>query len=186
MIDKFKDFIISVLASLVATFLTTYAYHFIQIGKALDFRGFINIVINYTYLVYWILLLLLVIIVRWFIRTRIDKLQIPYPMVRSIGSRYDLEYSGEGYGFKWKIYADTKRKDPFSNEIMDINVGRVDGPYCKNDYRRMIVSRTYFGRYRYKCPKCGYKRILLKNIWTLECDIEDEIEAKYRAKVNTI
>ncbi|WP_042141886.1 hypothetical protein [Paucisalibacillus sp. EB02] len=186
MIDKFKDFIISVLASLVATFLTTYAYHFIQIGIALDFRGFINIVINYTYLVYWILLLLLVIMVRWFIRTRIDKLQTPYPMVMSIGSHYDLEYSGEGYGFKWKIYAHAKRRDPFSNEILDIKVGRVDGPYCKNDYRRMKVSRTYFGRYKYKCPKCGYKRTLLKNTWTLECDIEDEIEAEYRAKINAI
>ncbi len=50
----------------------------------------------------------------------------------------------------------------------------------------MKVSRTYFGRYKYKCPKCGYKRTLLKNNWTLESEIEDEIEAEFRAKINAI
>ncbi|MEB9673564.1 hypothetical protein P4K48_30315, partial [Bacillus anthracis] len=57
-------------------------------------------------------------------------------------------------------------------------------PYCTNDFREMKVSRTYWGRYKYKCPKCGYKRILLKNAWTLKSDIGDEIEAGYRDKVN--
>ncbi|GGE36044.1 hypothetical protein GCM10011391_13550 [Pullulanibacillus camelliae] len=101
-------------------------------------------------------------------------------MVISIGNNYDLEAKAEGYGFKWKVHADIKRKNPLTNEILDINVGMVDGPYCKNDYRKMKESRTYFGRYKYKCPKCGYKRTLLKNCWTLECEIEDDIEAKYR------
>jgi hypothetical protein len=182
--NNLKDFTIGVLASLFATFLTTYAFNLILLGKSLNLSEFLNLVINYKVLIYWILLLILIIMIRWFIRTRIDKLQTPYPMVMSIGSHYDLEFSGEGYGFKWKIYADAKRKDPLTNEIRDINVGRVDGPYCKNDYRKLKVSRTYFGRYKYKCPKCGYKRTLLKNSWTLECDIEDEIEAEYRAKTN--
>ncbi|MFO1442051.1 hypothetical protein KDN24_02195 [Bacillus sp. Bva_UNVM-123] len=182
MIKYLKDFTIGVLASLFATLLTTYAVNIVLLGKALNLVEFSRVVVDYKFVVYWILLLIFIMVIRWFIRTRIDKLQAVYPMVMSIGSHYDLEYSGEGYGFKWKIYADAKRRDPITNEILDINVGRVDGPYCKNDYRKMKVSRTYFGRYKYKCPKCGYKKTLLKNIWTLECDIEDEIEAEYRAK----
>lgn len=184
MIANLKDFTIGILASLFATFLTTYAFQFIQLGKDFDFKEFYNIIINYTFLMYWISLLIFIITIRLFIRNGIDKLQTPYPMVMNIGNNYDLEFEGEGYGFKWRINANTKRIDPHTNEILDIDVGRVNGPYCKNDYREMKVSRTYFGGYKYKCPKCGYKRTLLKNTWTLECDIEDDIEAKYRTKTN--
>ncbi|MCM3718100.1 hypothetical protein [Fictibacillus phosphorivorans] len=149
MIGNLRDFTIGVLASLFATFITTYAFHVIHLGEAFNFKEFLKIVINYKVLLYWILLLILLLLLRLFIRNRIDNLQAPYPMVMSIGNNYDLEFEGEGYGFKWRIYADAKRKDPFTNEILDINVGRVDGPYCKNDYRKMKVSRTYLGRYKY-------------------------------------
>jgi transposase-like protein len=104
----------------------------------------------------------------------------------SIGSNYDLKFEGQAYGFKWRIWADIKHKHPLTEEILDIKVGRVEGPYCLNDYREMKVYRTFFGRYRYKCPKCGYKRILLKNTWSLEYDIKDDIEAKYRNKTNIV
>lgn len=181
-----KDFTIGVLASLFATFLTSFALLFIQLGKSFNFTEFLNIVINYKFLLYWIALLIFIIMLRWFIRNRIDHLQTPYPSAISIGSNFDAESEVEGHGFKWRVYVYINRNNPFTNEILDINVGRVDGPFCKYDYRKMKVLRTYFGRYKYKCPKCGYKRTLLKNKWTLECDIEDDIEAKYRSKTNVI
>jgi len=46
----------------------------------------------------------------------------------------------------------------------------------------MKLYRTFFGRYKYKCPKCGYKKSLAKNHWTLKCDVSDDIEAEYRKK----
>lgn len=180
----FKDFAIGVTASLFATFLTTYAFQFIQVGRAFNMGEFLGIITNYTFLLYWMILLIFFILIRRFIRNRIDNLQTPFPMVIGIGSNYDLESDGEGYGFKWRVHANIKRQDYRTNEILDIHVGRVDGPYCKNDYREMKVNRTYFGRYKYKCPKCGYKVILLKNKWTLKSDIEDDVEAEYRNKIN--
>ncbi|WP_246202591.1 hypothetical protein [Virgibacillus doumboii] len=179
-ISSLKDFTIGVLASLFASFITTYAFQFLQFGKDLNLKEFSNAIINYKFIIYWGLLLIAFILIRQLVRKKIEQLQTPYPMVVSIGDNYDLEGEVGGYGFNWRVHADVRRKDSLSNEILDISVGMVDGPYCKVDYREMKVSRTYFGRYRYKCPKCGYKRIFLKNAWTLECEIKDEMEAEYR------
>jgi len=44
----------------------------------------------------------------------------------------------------------------------------------------MKVTRTYFGRYKYKCPKCKYKKKLLKNHITLVNDTIDEFCSKFR------
>jgi len=180
-ISSIKNFIIGVIASLFATFITTYAFQFIQLGKDFNLRGFLNAIINYRFFIYWGSLLIAFLMIRWFIRKKIGQLQASYPMVMSLGNNYDLEGDAEEHGFKWRVHADIMHKNPLTNEILDINVGTVNGPYCKADYREMKVSRTYFGRYRYKCPKCNYKRILLKNAWTLECEIKDEIEANYRS-----
>ncbi|PIC67277.1 hypothetical protein CSV71_05840 [Sporosarcina sp. P21c] len=180
MISSFKDFTIGVIASLFASFLTTYALQFIQLGKEFKLKEFLTTIVNYRFFIYWGLLLVVFILIRWFIRKKIEQLQMPYPMVNSIGGNYDLEADVEGYGFKWRVHAYVRRKNNVSNEILDINAGIINGPYCKNDYREMKVYKTYFGRYKYKCPKCGYKRILLKNAWTLECEVKDELEAEYR------
>ncbi|MEJ9227512.1 hypothetical protein [Priestia aryabhattai] len=184
MITSIKDFFIGVLGSLFATFLTTYVFQFIKLGETFNFKTFLDMIVTYKFLIYWILLLLIVLIIRKYIRKKIDSIQTPYPSVISVASSYDLESEAEAYGFKWKVHADVRRKSSFKNEIVDIKVGRVEGPYCKYDYRGMKVSRTYFGRYKYKCPKCNYKKILLKDTWTLESDIEDEIEAQYRTKMS--
>lgn len=179
-ISSLKDFTIGVLASWFASFITTYAFQFFQFGKNLNLKELSIAIINYKFIIYWGLLFTSFILIRRFIRKKIEHLQTSYPMVIGIGNNYDLEGEVEGYGFKWRVHADVRRKDPLSNEILDIIVGTVNGPYCKVDYREMKVSRTYFGRYRYKCPKCGYKRIILKNAWTLVCEVKDEMEAKFR------
>lgn len=183
MYKNIKDFTIGVLASLSATFLTTYAVNIILFDKAINLTGLVNLILDYKFLFYWMLFLIFIIIIRWFIRKQIFNLQTPFPMVIGFGGHYELEFEGESYGFKWKVYANPKRRNNYTDEILDINVGKVEGPYCKNDYRKMQNTRTYFGRYKYKCPKCGYKRILLKDSWTLKCDIEDDLEAEYREKL---
>ncbi|EMA6342831.1 hypothetical protein ACH0R4_RS05170 [Bacillus cytotoxicus] len=185
MISKLKVFGGNVLASLVASFIFLYIPLVSQNGNSVNSIGLENIINDNKFLINWILIFTLISTIRWFIRRRIDKLQTPYPIGFVIGNSYNSEAYNEAYGFNWKVYADVKHRDPFKNEILDVHVGQVDGPYCKNDDREMKISRTYFGRYKYKCPKCGYKKILLKNRWTLECDIKDELEAQYRSKLNS-
>lgn len=182
--NHLKDFTIGVLASLFATFITTYTVNIVLIGKVINLSAFFDLIINYKFLIYWMLFLFFILIIRWFIRKKIFNMQTPFPMVIGIGGHYELEFEGEAFGFKWKVHANPKRRNNYTDEILDINVGKVEGPYCKNDYRKMQYTRTYFGRYKYKCPKCGYKRLLLKDSWTLKCDIEDDLEAEYRAKLN--
>lgn len=45
-----KDFTIGVLASLSATFLTTYAVNIILFGKAINLSGLINLILDYKFL----------------------------------------------------------------------------------------------------------------------------------------
>lgn len=98
-ISSLKDFIIGLIASLFASFISTYAYQFIQLGKDLNLKEFLNAIINYRFFIYWGLLLIVFLMIRWFIRKKIEQLQTPYPMVISIGSNYNLEGEAEGHGF---------------------------------------------------------------------------------------
>src|SRR5699024_9166081 len=65
-------------------------------------------------------------------------------------------------------------------DLENIEICDVKGPYCPNDKREMKVTRTYFGRYKYKCPKCKYKNKLFKNHITLVNDTIDEFRSKFR------
>lgn len=177
MVNKIKELGLGVLASLIASYLFPL---FPQFEDNINSKALSGINDKYGFLTNWIVFFILLIFVRWSIRKWIDKSQELMPLGFYVGSNYDIEKDYESHGFNWKFYADIRRKDYFSNEISGIHVGRVDGPYCKHDHRKMKESRTYFGRYKYKCPQCGYKKILLKNSWTLESDIKDEIEAYIR------
>ncbi|MEB9673580.1 hypothetical protein, partial [Bacillus anthracis] len=125
MVADIKNFTIGVLGSLFATFLTTYIIHFEQFKGSFNFKEIWTIVINYTFLIYWMAVLILLIMARRIIRSRIDKSQTPYPMVLSIGGFHDAEFNAEGHGFKWKAYADVKQWDRSTNEPLDIHVDRV-------------------------------------------------------------
>ncbi|KYG33487.1 hypothetical protein [Priestia endophytica] len=175
-----RDFSISALASIFIAALPPSFFQFIHLGKAFGFKELSNIIVNNTFLVSWILLLVIILVIRKLIRNKIDKMQAPVPMFFAFTSHYDANDDIDFYGFKWKVFMNANRTSSYTNDISGVSVDRVDGPYCKNDYREMKESRTYFGRYKYKCPKCGYKNTLFKNSWTLESDIKDEIEAQYR------
>ncbi|CAH2464427.1 MULTISPECIES: hypothetical protein [Bacillus cereus group] len=181
MTNRLKELGLGVMASLIASYLFP-LFPQIEIGK--DSKGLELMIEKYSFLINWIMFFVLLIVVRWFIRKTIEKLQTPAP--RWFGARnYDKEIYKEIHGFNWMIHADIRHKDPFGKEKLDVYVGQVDGPYCKNDDREMKLSRTYLGRYKYKCPKCGYKKTLFKNRWTLEGDIKDEIEALARKQIRT-
>lgn len=186
MVKSIKDFTIGVFASLFATFLTTYFTNPISLGSVTDPKELKTLIINYKFTICWILFFILFSLLRMLARKRIDKLQAPYPMVAFIGNNHDISFEAKLHGFKWKAFADVKQKDYLTNEVIDIHVTKVDGPYCKNDYRKIKESRTFFGRYKYKCPKCGYKKIRLESNWTLRSEIKDELEAEYRNKTKTI
>ncbi|PEX37911.1 hypothetical protein COK00_12640 [Bacillus cereus] len=177
--NKLKEVSWGVVPSLIASYLYSLLPQ-IDMGEKSSWLG--KMIENNNFLLNWILFFVLFIIIRWFIRKVIEKLQTPAPFWFGVG-KYNKELYEEIYGFNWMIHADVTYKDPFNKEKLDVYVGQVDGPYCKNDDREMKISRTYFGRYKYKCPKCGYKKILLKNRWTLENDIKDEFEALARKQL---
>ncbi|MCU5086366.1 hypothetical protein OCA23_23975 [Bacillus cereus] len=186
MINKLKVFGGNVLASLVASYIFLYLPLSSLDGGSVNYKGLEKVIYNNLLFIGWILVFVLITSIRWLIRRWINKLQAPFPIGFYMGNNYDIEEYNEAYGFNWKVYADFKRKGNFTNEITGIHVGQIDGPYCKSDDRKMKESRTYLGRYKYKCPKCGYKKVLLKNSWTLECDIKDEIEAQGRRELRKI
>ncbi|EOQ54503.1 hypothetical protein IAY_07216, partial [Bacillus cereus TIAC219] len=68
MVADIKNFTIGVLGSLFATFLTTYIIHFEQFKGSFNVKEIWNIVANYTFLIYWIIALIILIITRRIIR----------------------------------------------------------------------------------------------------------------------
>ncbi|OQR57629.1 hypothetical protein [Bacillus sp. CDB3] len=186
MIKSMKDFTIGVSASLFATFLTTYFTSPIDLKSITDLKELKALIVNYKFPIYWSVFFILFSLLRIYVRRRIDKLQTPLPMVAFIGNSHDMKFKADYQGFKWEAFVDIKQRDRITKEAIDIHVSKVDGPYCKNDYRKMNESRAFFGRYKYKCPKCGYKQIHLKSKWTLRSELEDELEADYRNKQDVV
>ena len=178
-----RDFSIGVCGSLFASFLITVGTYFIKVDTdSTFFEYLIKTIVELKFAMDWILILLSIMLLRWIIRSRIDKLQAPFPMVFSIGRYHDLKYQCQFYGFKWDVYANIKHRDSRTDEINEISVDYIKGAYCTNDYREMKVTRTFFGIYKFKCPKCGYKRYTLKSNHTLRSELEDEAESQYRNK----
>lgn len=178
-----RDFFIGVCGSLFASFILTIAAYFIEVDSGgTYFEYLIKTIVEFKFIVYWLLFLLGIMLLRWFIRSRIDKLQAPSPLIFSFGGTHDIGFKYQFQGFKWEVYGFVKRKDPRTDEIYEINVDLVKGAYCVKDYREMKVTRTFFGRYKFKCPKCGYTRYTIKSNYTLQCELEDEAESQYRNK----
>ncbi|MEK4444304.1 hypothetical protein [Niallia sp. FSL K6-0077] len=178
-----RDFFIGVCGSLFASFLLTITAYFVEVDSGGTFFEYlIKTIVEFKFIVYWLLFLLGIMLLRRVIRSRIDKLQAPYPMVFSIAAFHDMKFKYQFYGFKWDVYASIKQSDPRTGEINEIVVDSVKGAYCINDYREMKVTRTFFGRYKFKCPKCGHTRYTIKSNHTLQCELEDEAESQYRNK----
>lgn len=182
-----KDLILSIVASLIASFLWNYITISFQIKALSRIDQFLGLLNTYKFIGYWFVFLLFVLIVRHIIRQKIDRKQEANPMVFSIPFNYDFKGEVKYEGFLWKVKGNKKSSKLFHRDLFEqdfkndeVDISTVDGPYCIHDYRKMKMQRTYFGLYKYTCMKCRYKRKLLKSSWTLECELKDEIEAEQR------
>ena len=189
----FKDLILSIVASLIASFLWYYATISFQMKTFSRIDQFLKLLSTYQFIGYWLIFLLSVLMVRHIIRNKIDQKQEPYPMVFSIPFNYDFKGEVKYEGFLWKVKGIKKSSQWLHRDLLEkelkneeVDISSVDGPYCIHDYRKMKEQRTYFGFFKYTCTKCGYKRKLLRSSWTLECEIKDEIESKQRIENGNI
>lgn len=180
--SKFKDFLYDLANSFLVTAITNFLVYILNF-KTISF----DFLIKYKFYFYWFLLLLFILLIRFFIRKRIDKLQddpIGFFIMQNYKGIAEVDY----FGFKWEVFFNYLSEPWISNDVKkvkfedlkEIKIGEVKGPYCPNDMREMKHTRTYWGFYKYKCPKCKYKKTLLKNLTTLENETLDEMRSKFR------
>ncbi|WP_144497066.1 hypothetical protein [Bacillus toyonensis] len=172
-----RDLFTGVLGSLIATCVTT-GVASTELGKVLG----IDIVGVFSFIKYWIVFFLIIFLIRWIIRKIVDKKQASSPIIVGFSHSHDIVQFLDGNYFKWEIHANKKRPNPYTNEVTGIDVDYLEGPYCKNDARKIKESRGFWGLYKYKCPECGFKKTLLRNSWTLEKDLIDRITASFRKR----
>lgn len=182
-----KSRINNFLYDLFLSFLVTLIIGFFTSGFNIDFTSFIAGLEQYSFLIYWLLLLAVVLLLRLFIRKMIDKKQHP-PDIFFIAREYQGTIKFDHFDLSWEVVCDYKLKSAFFSssteidleEIKDIDIGLVKGPFCPNDKRIMNTSRNYWGFFKYQCPKCKYKKLIILNRTTLEKEISDEIESMFR------
>ena len=183
--QKIKDLFMNILSSLITSIIIEFLKSGISIKPIrLNFHNFIMNISKYKFYIMWLVFFLLFVIFRWIIRRRIDNLQ--YNNFFSIQQyQYSLKFKYKG--FNWFLFLNGDLKNKYIStksmkfeDLENIKIGDVDGPFCINDNRTMRMKRTYFGFYKYTCPKCKYKKRDIKNINTLRADTLDEAKAKFR------
>ncbi|MEB6244682.1 hypothetical protein [Staphylococcus xylosus] len=180
--SKFRAFLYDLGISFLVALITNFLVYILSF-KVISF----DFLIKYKFYFYWFLLLLFILVVRFIIKKRIDKLQDD-PSGSFVMQDYKGSIKMECFGFKWDVFFDYLSEPWMSNDLekvrfedlKEVKIGEVRGPYCPNDKRKMKDTRTYWGFYKYKCPKCKYKRTSLKNLTTLENETLDEIRSKFR------
>lgn len=97
----------------------------------------------------------------------------------------------EELGFIWRlsftIPGNKTLKDLNNNKVKESDKVFKDltGPYCPNDECELNNSMTFWGNYKYVCPKCEYKMISKKNKTTLKRDTIKILEAEKRKKIRS-
>lgn len=111
-----------------------------------------------------------------------DSKQTPYPSIAVFGGRRSPDrYVTHDWifdGLLWKVeYAIQRGK-----------VYEISGPYCPKEEceTELNVKKTSFGRHKYDCPACSFKRTMTKNSYTVESNLEKvsqaKLEREYRAQ----
>ena len=101
----------------------------------------------------WIFIALFLLVRNTLVRFR-DKKQSPY--IFSIPISYDgrahkkIISDETFYSFKWMLHVS---HPPRKNNARQMKIEDVFGPFCPHDECEMNEEKTYFGRYRYECPK---------------------------------
>ncbi|RLL59878.1 hypothetical protein [Staphylococcus aureus] len=181
----FYDLFISLLVSAISKFFWRFF-----ISKTIDLSFFSK---NSFYLLWvgiFLLILFLHISVPIISRKFIDKKQkdsIPFTVIQNYEGKTKIDYKGftwevffnfPPYVQAWEHYNEDENYD--LNKLKGAYFGEVEGPYCPNDKRKINTSRTTLGFYKYKCPKCGYKKKSSKNLYTFQEETLDEIRSKFR------
>ncbi len=146
-----------------------------------------DFLLNDKFYRYWFFILVCFLVIRYLLRKYIDKLQDAHSGI-FVMQDYKVCTKMEYLGFSWEVFLDCliepwmhkEFKNVKIEELKEVNVSYVKGPFCPNDNREMKNTRTYIGYYKYKCPKCKYIIRALKNSNTLENDALDEVRSKFR------
>lgn len=152
-----------------------------------NISSIIKNLVEYKFYIVWLIILLLILLLRHTIRRTIEQKQ-DEPLHKYDISKYNAKGKILYSGFCWIFFLNIDphnlnkitMKEIKLEELNNVEIEEVEGPFCINDMREMKMTRTYFGRYKYKCPKCKYTKRSLKNITTLENDVLDESRSKYR------
>lgn len=180
----------SILRDLAVSFTPTLFFKFLEEGFIIDLSFFTVMFKKYDFYLIWLVLFILVFLMRYFIHKNIDKKQdfdFPSSFFAS-NSNYAASIDFNYLGFSWKLYFDyrlknssrIKRGDKTLSDVEDVDVVGINGPFCPNDKREMEVIRNYWGIFKYKCPKCKYKKFKTKNKTTLENESIDEFKSDFR------
>lgn len=92
-----------------------------------------------------------ILVVRFFIKKRIDKLQDD-PSRFFVMQDYKGSIKMDCFGFKWNVFFEYLSEPWMSNDLekvrfedlKEVKIGEVEGPYCPNDKRKMKDIRTYW------------------------------------------
>lgn len=182
-----KAIFYDILSSLLVSVLSKLILQFIN-SKTINLNFIFKNSFYFLWSIIFLIILFLHISVPLISRKIIDKKQkegIPFTVIQNYDDSVKIDYSG----FKWEVFFNfpssvgeyfNLNKNYDLNILKDVYFGEVEGPYCPNDKRQVNVSRTTFGFYKYKCPKCGYKKKSYKNLYTFREETLDEIRSKYR------
>lgn len=88
--------------------------------------------------------------------------------VESIIEKWDFD------GFKWEV-----KYDQWEGRIY-----QTYGPYCPKEecQTELNVKKTYFGKHKFECPACYFKRVQTANSYTMESNLEKVSKARFDKK----
>ena len=103
-----------------------------------------------------------------------DSKQAVFPPFFFVGGRKPMEYIIEKWdfdGFKWEIEYDRR----------DGKIHQTTGPFCPKEecQTELNVKKTYFGRHKYECPGCAFKKVQTANSYTMESNLEKVSKARF-------
>lgn len=169
---EFRGHVIAMGISIAAGYFTAQ----VQLNELFSFP-------SYVYTSIWLFVGVLILhrvfaFIRFIIVNYRDSKQKPFPSINFYGSRRPQgQYMIEQWmfdGFIWKVEFNVSKQQLYETY----------GPYCPKEecHTELNVRRTYFGRHKYECPACSFKKTVTANAHTLESNLEKVSKAKFAKK----
>lgn len=136
-------------------------------------------------LFFWTLYGLFSILRNWIIRSRDAKQYNPTSFGMHSHNAGNTKIDYEYGGFNWLIYIDLgSRKHILKSQESDpiFSIDFVLGPLCpqENCFTDLNTNKTYFGKYKFYCPSCSFKRKSNRSASTLERDVVKALKGEVR------